>query len=101
MVALPQHETDVLTIREWAASVGVPKRTAQRWADEGRLDGSDANHPQAFKKDGRLYVAPHVYRVVEVESAKAPPAADAVTALVRAEIASHFERFAAQLRGEA
>ncbi|HXI15260.1 MAG TPA: hypothetical protein VNM48_02730 [Chloroflexota bacterium] len=85
-----------LPIREWAASVSVPLRTAQRWADEGRLVGSDADHPLAWQEGGRWYVAPHVYAPEPATPELAP---DDLTALIDARVAAAFEAVAAQLRG--
>lgn len=80
----------VIPLAVWAERAGVAPRTARRWADEGLLNGSDKDHPQAMKVDGRWHVAPHVYRVVEVVET-APQALDART------LAAMFREFADRL----
>lgn len=59
----------LVPLQEWAASAGVNYATARKWACTGRLDGSDAQHPQAQQDDqGKWWVAPAAYeRVKEVE----------------------------------
>lgn len=53
---------DLIPLAEWAAQAGVSVRTAQRWADEGLLNGADQAHPQACRDTAnRWLVAPHVY----------------------------------------
>ncbi|HXI16857.1 MAG TPA: hypothetical protein VNM48_10825 [Chloroflexota bacterium] len=90
----------ILTLREWAGRNGLALRTAQRWADSGRLDGSDADHPLAWQDDsGRWQVYPQLYAPAPVVEAAPLELSDAVTALIDARVAAAFERVAAQLRG--
>lgn len=83
-----------VALSEWAQTRGLSLRTAQRMADDGRLDGSDEAHPLASQlPNGRWLVAPRAYlRPVEAEPAQTDERdiealralADAVEALARA-----------------
>ena len=95
-MSLPPTPT---TLRQWALARGVNPSTAWRWADSGRLNGSDHDHPLAVQDDsGRWHVTSHVCppaRVVEVAPLEL---SDAVIALLNAHIAAAFEAIAARLR---
>lgn len=84
----------LVPLRLWAVMTGTPLRTAQHWADEGVLDGSDKAHPVAVKHGGRWYVAPLAYReTVEIQV----PVLD--EAAVNARIADALRRVASQIEG--
>ena len=87
-----------ITLREWALARGVNPSTAWRWADSGRLNGSDADHPLAWQDGGRWYVSSHVCPPARMVEAAPLELSDAVTALIDARVAAAFEAVAAQLR---
>lgn len=74
MMQTAPHQTParpLVPIRAWARDRSIPASTALEWAREGRLNGTDADHPIAQRDDrGRWLVAPDAYiRSVEVEPA--------------------------------
>ena len=89
-----------IPLRQWALARGVNPSTAWRWADSGRLNGSDHDHPLAVQDDsGRWFVSSHVCPPARVVEAAPLELSDDLKALLDAHIAAALERFAAQLRG--
>ncbi|HXI18728.1 MAG TPA: hypothetical protein VNM48_20375 [Chloroflexota bacterium] len=78
-----------IPLGRWAVAVGVNPSTAWRWADSGRLNGSDAAHPLAWQDGGRWYVAPQVYAPEPATPELAP---DVLTALIDQRIEQFFAR---------
>jgi hypothetical protein len=89
----PSATAERLPLRKWAESVGLPLSTAKRWALHGQLDGSDREHPHAYRDDaGKWWVAPHVYRVIEEVPATpgTPAETPDLTALIDARIRAYL-----------
>lgn len=88
----PSTPTQPLRLKDYAAQRGIPLRTAQQWADQGRFDGSSVDRPHAYQDaQRRWWVVPGIYReVVEVRDETQTRTADQLAAL--------FERMAADLR---